>query len=306
MKSLHTTISIFLIGTITSILLLPIFTYAAVPTFHNKFVAPLEKGNEKVRSLWDGIIDRDMSIKDNVKKIFYPEQSGQGWRLWDIMRNLWFSLFIIMIVIQWFMYIINAKDEEKFIGFHKNFIYIFLWGLIFFSSTWILWTGLWLENVQWSEWLIENIDTSLMFQVLGGLRALAFFAAIVLLIFTWRKTMSAMDKEDKFKTATRWILNVVISLLIMKIIDYIYFIAQVKDFQSKATELIVEVSKTLWYILWWAFTLMIIYYGFRLMFSWWNDESLKKVKNIIIWIFLGSLVIFLFFLIIYQIAQEFA
>ena len=116
--------------------------------------------------------------------------------------------------------------------------------------------------------------------------------------------MVAMDQEDKFKAWTQGIFNIIIPLIIIKIIDYIYYIAQSPDLKSKATILIIEVSKALGYILWWFFTLMIIYYGFRLMFGG-SDDHLKKVKNIIVWVFLGSLVIFIFFLIIYQIAQEF-
>lgn len=61
--------------------------------------------------------------------------------------------------------------------------------------------------------------------------------------------MSAMDAEDKFSEGTRGIRNVVIALVLMKVIDYIYFIAQSPSFKNEATELIVTVSKTLGYVL---------------------------------------------------------
>jgi hypothetical protein len=57
--------------------------------------------------------------------------------------------------------------------------------------------------------------------------------------------MVAMDNEDKIKEGKNGILNIIISLLIIKIIDYIYYVAQTPDFRSKATELIVEISKVL-------------------------------------------------------------
>ena len=38
----------------------------------------------------------------------------------------------------------------------------------------------------------------------------------------------------------------------------------------------------------------------------WDEEALKKVKNVIISILLWTIVIFLFFLIVYQIVQEFS
>jgi hypothetical protein len=64
-------------------------------------------------------------------------------------------------------------------------------------------------------------------------------------------------------------------------------------------------SKVLWYILWGFFTISLIYYGFALMFGGWSDESLKKVKSVITAVFLWTLVLFIFLLIIYQISQEF-
>lgn len=116
--------------------------------------------------------------------------------------------------------------------------------------------------------------------------------------------MVAMDQEDKFKAWTQGIFNIIIPLIIIKIIDYIYYIAQSPDLKSKATILIIEVKVNIRvYSVMIFHTHLIIYYGFRLMFG--GSDHLKKVKNIIVWVFLGSLVIFIFFLIIYQIAQEF-
>lgn len=284
-------------------------TFAAPPNFQDNFTSHMmgNKWNNK-ETLWDVSklwINKDKSIKENIKNIFYPDVDWQGWRLRDMLKIIGLVVFIAMIVIQGFQYVMNADSENKVKDYHYNFTYIFLWGILFFWATWILWIGL---NIWWDGWsteLMNKLDQSLMFQIFSGLRALAFFIAIILLIFTGWKVMVAMDQESKYKAATKGILNIIIPLIIIKIIDYIYYIAQTPDLKSKATELIVEVSKALWYVLWWLFTIMVIYYGFRLMF-WWGEEQLKKVKNIIMAIFLWSLVIFIFFLIIYQIAQEFA
>ncbi len=266
------------------------------------------KGDNKSETLWDlwkiGV-DKNKSLKENVKNIFYPDVDGQGGRLRDMVKVIGLVILVVMIVIQGFLYVINADSEDKVKNYHSNFIYIILWSLLFFGATWILWVWLSIGSGGGSTELMNRLDQSLMFQVFSWLRALAFFAAIVLLIFTGWKIMVAMDQETKYKAATKGILNIIIPLIIIKIIDYIYFIAQTPNLKSKATELIVEVSKALGYILWGFFTLMVIYYWFRLMF-WGDDEHLKKVKNVIMAIFLGSLVIFIFFLIIYQVAQEFA
>ena len=284
-------------------------TFANPPSFKNDYVEYLmwQKGDktETLRDLSKIGINKNISLKENIKNIFYPDVSGQGWKLRDILKTLWLIVFVVMIVIQGMKYVINADTENKVKEFHSNFIYIFLGALLFFWATWILW--IWL-NIWWDGWsaeLMNKLDQSIMFQIFSWLRSLAFFVAIILLIFTGWKIMVAMDQENKYKEATKWILNIIIPLTIIKVIDYIYYIAQTPNFKSRAAELIVEVSKALWYVLWWFFTIMVIYYWFRLMF-WWNDEHLKKVKSVIIAILLGTLVLFIFFLIIYQIAQEFA
>ncbi len=118
--------------------------------------------------------------------------------------------------------------------------------------------------------------------------------------------MSGMDDEDKIKTMKQWVLNIVIVLAVIKLVDYVYYIAQSPDLKSKATELIVEVSKVLGYVLGWFFMIMLIYYWFRLMFSGGNEETLAKVKSLLIAILVITLVLFFFLLIIYQISLEFA
>lgn len=118
--------------------------------------------------------------------------------------------------------------------------------------------------------------------------------------------MSAMDDDEKLSTMKQWVLNIVVVLAVIKVVDYVYYIAQSPDLKSRATELIVEVSKVLGYILGWFFMIMVIYYGFRLMFSGGNEESLSKVKNLLIAILVITLVLFFFMLIIYQISLEFS
>lgn len=284
--------------------------FALAPSFEANYVEYLmgKKWENKAETLWDLSkigINKNLSLKENLKNMFYPDLDWQGGRIWDIVKVIGLIVFVTMLVVQWLKYVINSDAESKVNEYHRNFVYIFLWGLIFFGATWILWVGL---NIWWDWWsaeLMNKLDQSLMFQIFSWLRALAFFVAIILLIYTGWKIMVSMEQEAKFKAASQWILNIIIPLLIIKIIDYIYFIAQSPNFKSQATTLIVEISKAIAYILWWFFTLMIIYYGFRLMFWGWSDEHLKKVKNIIVAVFLWSLVIFIFFLIIYQIAQEF-
>jgi hypothetical protein len=127
-----------------------------------------------------------------------------------------------------------------------------------------------------------------------------------MLVVSGFRMMSAMDKSDKVKIAQKWAINVVIALVLIKVIDYLFYIAQTPAFGTKAADLIVNVAITLWWILWSLFVLALFYAWFLLITSSGKEDAMKKAKSIIINIFIVSLVIFLFLLIVYQVFNEFA
>ena len=118
--------------------------------------------------------------------------------------------------------------------------------------------------------------------------------------------MAAMDKADKVKTAQKWILNVIIALVLIKIIDYIYYIAQSPAFASKAGDLIINVAIVLWYVLGAVLVAAIFYAGFLLITSSGSEDTMKKARSVAINIVIVAAVVFLFLLIVYQIFNEFA
>jgi len=67
--------------------------YANPPSFEVDYKSYLmgEKGSNKSETLRDMSkigIDKNKSLKDNIKNIFYPDVDGQGGRLWDIIKVL--------------------------------------------------------------------------------------------------------------------------------------------------------------------------------------------------------------------------
>jgi hypothetical protein len=52
--------------------------------------------------------------------------------------------------------------------------------------------------------------------------------------------------------------------------------------------------------------LMIFYSWFLMITDQWKSENMKKAKDIIIWVVLAALVVFILLLIMYQIFAEFA
>ena len=146
----------------------------------------------------------------------------------------------------------------------------------------------------------------MLFFVLSFAKAFAFIAAIIMIVVYWFKVLSTADKSDKVKAWLKWLLNVIIALVIIKLIDYVYYIAQLPDLVTKATDLIIEIAKIMWFIIWALMMIMLFYAWFLYITDQWSSDSMKKATNIIIWILVTAVVIFALLLIIYQVVNEFA
>lgn len=248
------------------------------------------------------------NIKDNIRALFYPNfANGKWWALWDFLIYIWYALIVIFIVRAWIRLLVRWSNADTVKASFMSLLYILLWALLFFWSIWILRT-LNIENSNWTTWLansLQNDNTSLLFFVLSFLKWFAFIAAIVMIVIYWFKMFSSADKSDKVKTWFKWLLNVIVALIIIKLVDYIYYIAQMSDLVDKATDLIIEVAKVIWFIIWALMVIMLLYAWFLLLTDQWNSEQMKKAKNIIVWILVSALVIFALLLIIYEIFNEF-
>lgn len=294
---------------------------AKVPSFDENFANYLTDqeainptyGKESVFNI---CIDRNISFMDNIKIMIYPNSSlvsecssSRWWVLWDLIRTIGFAILFIFFIFTGIEFLLNWWDQEKIKKAWRNFIYIGYWAFLFLWSIRLLQTVLNIENLSGTSMLIDNLQgdaSSLFYKILWFFKALVFFLAIIMIIFYAFKIMGAMDQEEKIKTAQKWIINVILALVLVKAIDYIFYIAQVSDFTSKASDFIVQVAVAMAYILWAIFVILIFYTGFLLLTGWAKEDNISKVKNIFLTIVLSSIVIFLFLLIAHQIFSEFA
>lgn len=293
--------------------------YAQIaPSFQNNFGdylvddTPDEFGRVETVFNFNGCISRDFSLRQNIQNLFYPNiinpsivcTSSRWWLFWDLFRSLGLILLFIYFVVAGISLVVNASDDEKRKKAMMSMLYILYGGLIFLWWTWILWEVLNIWALQWSEQFVDRLENRLFLQVLTLLKWLAFFAAIVFLVVYGYRIMAATDQEEKLKWAKTGILNVIISLVAIKVIDYLFYIATVPTFGTDAANFIIEVAKLLWYIIGATFMLSIFYLWFLLLTGRWEEDTITKVKNTAVTILLSALVIFLFLLIVYQVLQE--
>lgn len=292
-------------------------SHAAAPSFQDNFANYLTDTTPdkywRVETVFNICIDRNLSLMENIKNLFYPNQTATttwcgstAWgQLWDVIRALWFIILFVFLVITGVNFILHAKEPDQTKKAFSSLIFILYGAFLVFWVTWILWTVMNIGNVQWSEALVSSVQNWLFFQILSFFKVLAFFAAIVMLVVAGFRMMSAMDKSDKIAAARKWAVNVIISLVFIKIVDYIFYIAQIPSFGTKAADMIVNVAVVLGWVLGALFVLALFYAGYLMIASSWKEEAFKKAKSMIVNIFVISITIFLFLLLVYQIFNEF-
>jgi len=258
-------------------------------------------------------IDRNQSIMENVRNLFYPSiyksnpqcSLTTGWLLWDSLRIITFALIFLFIVVAWVKLLMNWSSWDEVKKSAMSLVYIAYWAFLVFWAIWILWYVLNIENLKWSTDLVNSVQNNLFLQILSFFKVLAFFLAIVMMVVSGFRMMAAMDKEDKIKEGKQWAINVIVALIFIKIIDYLFYIAQTSDFAQKASTLVLDVAKILWWIIGIAFVLALFYAWYMMFVSGGDEKAMKKTKSILINIVIVSVVIFFFLLLVYQIFNEF-
>jgi len=274
------------------------FTYA-VPSL----------SQNKLNNIWynlDGTVSRTASLKDNIRNLFFPN----AWRNWGAIWNkiITISVWVLFIFLIWAgsLFVMNADDEWELKKAKLNILYIFYGAFLIFWAVWILWSIL---HVWWETdagGAVVWVQKSILGTLLLFFKSLAYYLAFIMMVYYGYKIMHAQEKADKIKAWRNGALNIIIAIVAIKVLDYVYYIAQTWNFKSWAWNLLSWTWKVLWWILWVVLVLAILYAAVLLFVSRWNEEFWKKAKIIIRNVFLVVFVLFLFIVIIYDVIKNFS
>jgi len=270
----------------------------AVPNFNNQW----KDIGYNISEVW-----KWAELKDNIMNLFFPRSSwNQWWIIWDKLLVVAVWLLFLFLIRSWALFVLWADDDGELKKAKLNLVYILYWAFLIFASVWLLWNILhvwW--NTQASDVLIHT-QRDIIWNILIFLKSIAYFLALIMMVYYWYQIIQAQEKEDKIKAWKNGVLNIILALIAIKVLDYVYYIAQTSNFKNKAWDLISSSAKVLWWILWVIIILAIIYSAILLFTSKWNEESWKKAKTIIRNVFIVILVIFLFIVILYDLIKNFS
>lgn len=285
------------------------FAEATPPKYNKDFASNLFDWVLKPKDFW---VDKDKTLRENIVSLFYPGGDGTKNLIYQVIRDLTLWLMIVFIVRAWAS-LLFSRDPKTMQNTLHTFIYILLWGAFVYGANRLFWSVFRFDSqefVAWENWLAWMTgkliwENSVFFFVLSALKAGAFFFAIVMIVITWVRVIWAGDAE-KWKKLVKWLINVVVALLIIKWVDFVYYLAaDSNNFVENASNFIINVAKIFGYIYGVIIVIMIFIAWYLYITDGWSGDNFKKASNILVNILLSGLVLFAFLLILYQVFAEF-
>ena len=259
---------------------------------------------------WDNV-SRKHTLRENIIYLFYPSEDWAN-DLYKTIRDISLWIMIIFIIRTWASLLFNKKPEESKKDI-SSLAYILLWWVFIYAANRLFWNVLHFSYDEFTAnqtgiwWVAQSFiwKWSVLFVILSAIKAFAFFLAIIMIVVTWFKVIAAGEWE-KWKKLMKWLINVVVALLIIKWVDFIYYLAaDSESFVRNASEFIINVARVFAWIYWVIIVIMVIVAWYLYITDWWSWSNFKKATNILINILLSALILFLFLLITYQIFAEF-
>lgn len=307
-KTLLTTILAVFLWMFTFARIVPSITSARqAPNFDIIFETKDKDGEQS----WLWTIDKkwwisaDKTLRENVAILFSPLNPNSQLRA--VIRSLSVWLIVLFLARAGIDYITHPNDSAKIKEASKSLLYILLGAFLIFAVSWILSTLLRIDDWMTSAWwtLVTNITWWLFFTILSFLKWAAFFLAIIMMVVYGFQMIGSMDKEERATKARKGITNVLLALVFIKVIDFIFFIAQDATFGSQLKSFLFTAAKILWWAMWGIMVLVIIYAWFKYVSAQWDESKAKDAQKMVTKVFYAVLIVFMFLLVTRQIIDAF-
>jgi len=218
------------------------------------------------------------------------------------LKNLFFGIAILFLLILVIKLLVWNKTDEEVTNFKKWIIWISVWIIITQISYTVI-SVLFDENIE--QGLANDFVEIIIEPFIRLLETATSFVFLAIMIYAFFRMVTANWDEEKAKTWKISVLYAIVWFVVVKfasaIVRYTYWERDCDPLFATCDPTI-QLSKTVWIIVtiinwvntfvWIVVVLMVVYAGFLVLISGWNEDKLKKAKYIIIYI-----VIWLFILV---------
>lgn len=265
----------------------------------------------------NNIVDKNTPLKalKNSQTDFTIARWWQKWILnWIIkiardLKNLFFFIAWVYFLILVLKLLFSEKTEEEVWNFKK----------------WIVWTSIWIIITQISYYFInilfdKDINAQLSVQFadmiikpfINILELSASFFFLAIMIYAFYRIITANGDDEKAKSWKMSVLYAAVWFIIIRIsetlVSSIYWKTSCSGLSntnclnqvnlSWVSEIIVNIIDWVNGFIWIVVIILIIYAGFLVLISIWDEEKLKKAKSIILYIALWLLILVVNYLIL--------
>lgn len=228
----------------------------------------------------------------------------------DSMKDILFIIATVYFLILVIRLLFASNTEEEIWNFKKWILWISIWLVI----TQIAYSFVDTFYDQWvSWWLAWNFIANIINPLIEMMETLASAFFVAMAIFTFYRMVTANWEDDKVTKWKQSIIYAIIWFIIVKLAKVLVVTTYWKiDCWSKViktscvreenlewfTLIIVDVINWMNSFIGIIVVLMIIYAGFQILLSAWDEEKVSKAKKSIIWVFIGLVILTTNFLIL--------
>lgn len=258
--------------------------------------------NNSLERLWDdSFINTQNEGGTGIKNFLF--------RIAKDMKNLFFAVATVFYLVIVIRVLLSGNIEEEVTKFKTGIIWITL-GIVVMQLAYSFTVILFNKEI-WGTLAFELID-NLIFPLIRLIETLVAFFFLAIAIFAFYQLVTANGNEDNIKKAKTSIIQAVIWYIIIKFSKLLVTSVYGKVYCDEQDDGVIDIGQTtcieeanlegsVWIIvdiITWlnsfviiVVILMVLYAGILLFFSEGEEEKIKKVKNILLYIVLGMILL---------------
>jgi len=232
------------------------------------------------------------------------------------LKNLMYIIATIFYIIIAIKLIVVENTEEQVWKFKKWIIWITAW-LVVMQMAYVYSITLFSQQI-WEALAVDLIN-NIINPLIWLLEVLASIFFIAIAIFAYYRMVTAHWNEEEVKRAKMSIVYAIMWFILMKlakvIVEWVYWKLECRSetvagydivttnciWETQTTQLtstFMQIINWMNWFIWIITIILIIYAGFMVLISWWDEEKLKKAKNILIYIIIGIFILSINYLIL--------
>ena len=215
------------------------------------------------------------------EKDFWEAATDVWYKILNWARLVFSGILIILIIYAWAQMVMSTGTDDDQLWKSRRAILYSIVGLIFINFPLEIYQSLYAENKGSNLFIYQEWFKLLLWRILTAIEILIWWLAVFLIVLEWIKLIANGWDEESFTKARKRLVWVVWALIFLWFIHLWILFLESWDL-NKSTGLFQAVWNLALYIAWPIALFFLCLAGYYYIFSNWDEDKVKKWKNIII------------------------